>query len=271
MFMQIIQKLKDKKFRYILYSIVMFSLFLWEEVLLGMGNGARANWLILFLVAVLGAYITQYPAIGGYKGLAVSMLPLSLALGAYFTFYYFPNFTLAFKIMGLLGMAVLLYLISLVNNIFLVVEDREEVIPLYRVASTWAIILLVIVSIPIFVGIYKSDTTPVFQSLVGGLLSFVYILYFFWTLSFDTKVRKIKFLDILVNALLVFFLVFSTHLAVSFFPTEAFLRALFSASVLLFGLNYIDGYMKNRIYLGLLYTYGIIFVIFLLLILVFRP
>jgi len=84
-------------------------------------------------------------------------------------------------------------------------------------------------------------------------------------------VRKISLVDLVINCLLCTFFVVSTGLAISFIPAESFLRALFSASILLFGLNYLDAYMKNRINSSLMYQYGVISLIFLIFILIFRP
>lgn len=269
--MQIIQKLKDKKFRYILYSILMFSLLLWISSLIGRGELDSLAVFLLFAAAFLGTIYTQYTSLVDYKGLVVSLLPLGLALGTFSTLYYFPNFSYAFKLIGLLGVGLLFYLINLVNNILLVVEEKKEIIPLYRVAVTWSQILLIVVSIPLFTGIFKLNRGPVYQlTLVGGL-TFIFTLYYFWSLHFDKRIRRISASELLINVLLAVFFVVAATSGISFIPAEDFLRALFSASVLLFSLNYLDAYMKNRINRGLLYQYGIIFLIFLLFVLIFRP
>ena len=271
MYMQIIQKITNKKFRYIFYSLTMSGLLLWVNYYLEEAGEANFAILLLFAGSLLGALFTQYPSITDYKGLLMLLPPLGLTLAAYFTLFHFPNFSAGFKTIGLVIVGVMFYLISLVNNIFLVVEEKEELIPLYRVAVTWSQIILVVVSIPLFTGIYKFNFSPLMEAFLVGLISFLYTLYFFWNLSFDQRTRKISTFNMLVNSSFSPFLVSATGLAVSFFPTEAFLRAIFSASVLLFAFNYLDGYMKNRINLKLIYHYGLIFLISLFIVLSFRP
>jgi len=269
--MQILNRLKSKKARYIFYSLTLFVLFLWADSAFQSGNPYVLPSVLLLFTAFTGTLFTQYSSISDYKSLLVLILPLGLTLGVLLTLYFFPNFSFIFKLLGLSVVGLLYYLINLVNNIFLVVGERDDIIPLYRVAITWSQILLVIVSIPLFAGIYKISVTPLLQAGYGGLLAFSFTLYFFWNLGFDRRVRKIASVDLIVNCLLCAFFVVSTSLAISFIPAESFLRALFSASVLLFGLNYLDAYMKNRINSNLMYQYGVISLIFLIFILIFKP
>ncbi len=269
--MQITQKIKDKKIRYILYSLLMFFLFLGVGDSIMYDRTASLGLAVLFFASVLGSYITQYPSSSRYSGIIISVLPLSLTVGTYLTLFHFPNLSTPFRIAGLSAVAVLYYLISLVNNILLVIEEKEETIPLYRVAVTWGQIILIIISIPLFTGIYKFSQGPLVHSFFAFILTIVLTGYFLWSLSFDRRVRYLSFLDKAVNILLSAFIVFTFSIAVSFIPSEPFLRALFSSSVLLFNLNYLDAYMKNRINKTLIYTYGVIFFIFLFFILVFSP
>ena len=278
--MQITQKLKDKKNGYIIYSLIMFFLFLSQSNNIGfdtdsVGANSSKIGILIFLVTLIGSYIAQYSSLsfskGRYRGLIVSVLPLSLSFGVYLSFYHFPNFSFLFKTLSLVIVSVLFYLISLVNNIFLVVDEKEDVFPLYRVAVTWSQILLVIISIPVYVGICKFDQSPVLQVLLAGGMTFVFTAYYLWSLNFDTRIRKTTLLEKIFNCFFCVFLVMAGIISVSFIPTEAFLRGLFAASILLFGLNYLDGYVKNRLNKGFLYIYGSIFVLFLILILVFRP
>ncbi len=282
--MQIIQKLKDKlkdkKNGYILYSFIMFFLFLVSAESVGFDSelynqASFRTGLLIFFVTLLGSYLTQYSSLsfskGKYRGLIVSLLPLSLSFGTYLALYHFPNFSPMFRTFSLVVVAGLFYLISLVNNILLVVDEREDVFPLYRVAVTWSQILLVIVSIPVYVGIYKFDQGPIYQNLLAGIVTFIFTGYYLWSLSFDKRIRKTGIFEKVMNCLFCVFLVVVAGFSVSFIPTEAFLRGLFSASVLLFGLNYLDGYVKNKLNKSFLYIYGTIFLTFLMLILVFRP
>jgi len=278
--MQIIQKFKDKKNGYILYSIVMFFLFLHFSPEIGFDVDPQSSRLVsrvivVFLITLLGSYLTQYSSLlkskGKYRGLIISLLPMSLSLGTFLSLYHFPNFSLVFRLFSLVIVSGLYYLISLVNNILLVVDEREEVFPLYRVAVTWSQIILVIISIPVYVGVYKFDQGPLYQSFLASLVTFVFAFYYLWSLSFDRRVRKIGNTEKIINSLFCVFLVFLGGISVSFIPTEAFLRGIFSSAILLFGLNYIDSYMKNRLNKSFLYIYGAIILVFLIILLIFRP
>lgn len=269
--MQILKKLSGKKIRYTVYSITVSLLLMWVDSLTSPGEVTVYQVLILLSATLLGAFFTQYTSITHYKDLLVLLLPFSLSLSAYLTLFHFPNFSDIFKLSGLVVFAVILYLVSLLNNIYLVVGEKEETIPLYRVAITWSQILLVVISIPLYSGFYKLDTGPVNQTLLAGFFTFLFTMYFFWNLSFDTRVRRISHLDIIINCFLSAFFVMAINMSISFIPTESFLRALFTASVLLFNLNYIDGYMKNKINIKLIYHYGLIFLISLFIVLAFRP
>ncbi len=269
--MQILKKLSNKKVRYIIYSLAMMGLLLWvDRSLSTVGHGGTAL-LILFSVCFLGGFFTQYPSISDYKGMLTLIPPLGLALGSYFTLLHFPNFSLYFKLLGLLVVGVMFYLMSLVNNIFLVVEEKEDLIPLYRVAVTWSQVLLVVIAIPLYTGAYKLNFNPILQTLLAVLFTFLFTLYFFWYLSLDLRTRRVDFVEVLVNCLFSLFLVGATNLALSFIPTVSFLRALFSASIFLFALNYLDGYMKNRITLKLIYQQALISIISLFIVLGFSP
>ncbi|MBD3366455.1 hypothetical protein GF360_03925 [candidate division WWE3 bacterium] len=269
--MTILQNLSSKKFRYILYSLGVVLLLFWVETSIGYRQVAMQPFLFLTGFTVVGAIVTQYTSITDYRGFLVVLLPVLLVLGAFFTLFHFPNFSLAFKLSGLGVVGVLLYLVNLVNNIFLVVREKEDTIPLYRAAVTWSQILIVVIAIPLFAGVYKLDVSPLLQSGLAGVFAFMFGVYFFWSISFDDRARRVNWIDVLVNCAFLAFIVVSTHLTVSFFPTEAFLRGLFSASVVLFGVNYLDGHMKNKINSNLMYHYGLIFLILLLILLAFRP
>lgn len=273
-------KPKSKRNGYILYSLVMLFLFWWFSSEIGFNSGSSSATvsriaILIFFVTLLGSYLTQWSALslskGRYRGVVVSILPMSLSFGIYLSLYHFPNFSPLFKAVALIFASSLYYLISLVNNILLVVDERESVFPLYRVAITWGQILLSFISIPVYVGIYKFDQGPLYQNFLAGVLTFVFMAYYLWIMGFDKRARRFSTLELITDCSFGAFLVMIGGFSVSFIPTEAFLRGILASSVLLFGLNYLDGYAKNKLNKNFLYVYGAIIGIFLVLVLIFRP
>ncbi len=282
--MPITFKRKNKRLGFALYAGILALLHFYaskySEVAgrayrpLFVGASGRLGGLIL-LVSLLGSYLVQHVSLrksrGRFRGILVALLPLSLSFGVFVSFYHFPNFSLFFKVSILLVVALLYYLIELVNNIFLVVDEKADIFPLYRVAVAWSQILLVITAIPIYVGIYKFDWPVFVQAIVSGGFTLLFTVYYLWSLGFDGRVRRIFLADKFMMGLFSAYLVGASYLAVAFVPAAAFLRGLFSASVLLFVLNYMDGYVRNRLSRGLLYTYGFFCLVFLLLLFIFHP
>jgi hypothetical protein len=155
--------------------------------------------------------------------------------------------------------------------VFIVVEDKEDTIPLYRVAITWAQILIVIIAIPFFAGVFKIPANFIMQDLVVGASSFLFALYLLWTLGFDREVVRIGAGESIMMGLMVAFFAFSSALAVSFIPAESFLRSLLCAGSLMFGLNYMVLHYKNRLNKSIIFEYVFLLAIFLLLVLIFKP
>jgi hypothetical protein len=163
------------------------------------------------------------------------------------------------------------YIISLMDNIFLVVFERDESIPLYRVATSWSQILQILVTLPVFASIYKFDLRGLEQSFLILLISFVAIMHQIWIQSFDSDTKRVGVWEMIFLSTVGSFLVAVSCLAGSFFPAEGFMRALLSASVLLFSLNYVIGYLKNETSKKIIFQYLFIVLIFFVLFVFFTP
>jgi hypothetical protein len=126
------------------------------------------GYLIVFVVALVlfGTLVTQYPNIDFKNVSYILMMPLSLVTGALLFLNYFPNIGFVFKTLTIISFGVFYYFVSLVDNVFLVVQNREEVIPLYRVATAWSQIIQVIVAIPLFSSIFKLRVNGILQSVL---------------------------------------------------------------------------------------------------------
>jgi hypothetical protein len=178
---------------------------------------------------------------------------------------------LLFRLVIIASFSALFYIVLLVDNIFLVIHDREEVIPLYRVALTWSQILEVVVAIPLFAGIFKLPVDGITQSLIVSLISLLFALYLVGVQKFDKDSKDPGVGEIATLCLFVFVIVLCASISVAFMPTEPFLRSLMISSTLLFGLIYVNAHLKNEISKQLILEYLIIILVFFSLILFFIP
>ncbi len=258
----------DKKIKYIAQAlliggflhVVYFNQDFNKIVLLGAG----------LALLVLGSLFVHYPNVSKPETLFMSLiLPISLVLSAILFLRFYPNLGEYFRIGVIFGFIIVYYLVLLSDNIFLVVKGREEIIPLYRVAVTWSLILIIVIAIPLFSGIFKLPVNPLYHVLFVGCFSFLFNLYQIWSSRYDEDAKDVEVGEMVLLSLVVAFFVIAATIATLFFPTEAFLRALFTASILMFGLNYISSYLKNNVSSRLLLEYFFISVLFLILLLLF--
>ncbi|HNS71161.1 MAG TPA: hypothetical protein PKK07_00375 [bacterium] len=264
-------KLKiQKKHKYFLQSLfVAVFLYLYTAGRLHL-DVYTAGGLVVFIV-LFGTFITQYPNIDLKNIFYTIINPLSLLSGSLLFFHFFPNLSFIIKMTALIFFAGFYYLVSLVDNIFLVVEDREESIPLYRAATAWAQIIQVVVAIPLFSGIFKIDTNCLVQNTMIGIISSLYVVYQLWVSRFDSDSKKSGIGESFLLSSMTFFLTFSIGTAISFIPTEAFLRALLISLVLMFSLTYISSYLKNDINNKMMTQFTFIFLLFLGIVIFFTP
>jgi len=232
----------------------------------------------LFLTVIIGIFlvfsgvlISHYPGVTKENFLFSTIMPISVVSGALLSLTFYPNLGSVFKIFVIIFFSGLYYLVSLADNIFLVVSDREEIIPLYRVAVTWSQILQVIVAIPLFAGIFKLNMVTFAHSLIISLISFLFTYYQLVIYRFEPDAKKVGVGEGFYICFLSFFIMFVTSLGVSFFPSEDFLRALFSSTVLLFILNYISAHLKNEISRRIIIRHLLITAVFLILLIFFKP
>lgn len=227
--------------------------------------------LIALSISILGAFTVQRGNIKADNFFYVAILPLHLTAGVLLSINYFPNLGILVKVAGLLTLFIMFYGISLVNNIFLVVIDRQNMIPLYRAAVTWLTILLVVTAIPFFAGVYKLPVSPFIQFFFIAFATFLFTLYNIWVTQFDSDTKKIPFTESIYLCMLSVFLTGVGGLSVSFFPTEPFLRALYASTYLMFGLGLSHSHLKNKIDKILVYEYLGIIIIFFLILIIFKP
>lgn len=199
------------------------------------------------------------------------LLPAHLIIGFVLSVYYFPNLALPILLLGYLAFGVLNYIVFLVNNIFLVIKEKGSLIPLYSVAITWVQILIIVIAIPFYSGVYKLPLNILVQGLLVLVSSSLFYAYTIWGMMFDPDIKKTDIKEKIVIIIYFAFITYITGLAVSFIPTETFLKAMFIVMVNMFSIAYIYAHYKNRITTRLLLEYGVICLIFFLLLLIFRP
>ena len=229
---------------------------------------------IVAFISVAMSLFVQYLDGGdrGAKELAfVGLTPFFLCLGVLFFYLYYPNLSITIKIVAGLFYAGLLYTLLLLNNVLLVVKGREEVIPVYRVAVGWVQIVLLSVAITVFTGMHRLPVQPLLQTLAVCLIAFFFYSYSLWVYSFEQDIRKVKALEpFVITASLTVFTGW-TSFTTLFFSGETFLRGLFIASVFLFGLGYIQLYLKNSLSKKTLWDYIAVTLIFFVVLLLFKP
>ncbi len=257
--------LLDKKFRYFIHSVVvLLSIYLFSK------DYDFKYAILAMVIAVMGTVFVHYPNVNWKNFFLSNILPAHLVSGTLLSLYYFPNLALPVEILFMLCAGAGFYLVSLVNNVFLVVEDKKEIIPLYRVAVTWSQIIFVTVSIPFFAGVFKLPTNSIFQNLISTFSAISFSTYLIWILHFDPDVKKARGLEIVILNLLNGFFVFTSGISSSFIPVESFLRALFVSSVLMFGISYISSHLKNSVTKRSLTESIIITFVFFALLLIFQ-
>lgn len=259
-----------KKNKYFIQSVLVgIFIYIVSQNLIEL-NGIQIAFLS-FVLVVSGSLISHSTGIKKENFIYSIIMPLGVIFGGMLSLKFYPNLGYVFKIFVVAFFSGIYYLVSLADNIFLVVNDREEIIPLYRVAVTWSQILQVIVAIPLFAGIFKLNIVTFTHSLIISSISFLFTYYQLWVYRFEPDAKKIEVGERIYICFLSFFIVFVTSLGVSFFPSEDFLRALFTSSVLLFILNYVSAHLKNEISRRIVIRHLLITVIFIILLLFFKP
>ena len=232
----------EKKHKYLIHAVlVTLAVFLFTAHF-------DFRWAIAAIaITLVGTFVVQYPNNRPIHFIINNLLPLHLIIGTLLSLYYFPNLGLPVRIFFVISMGLGFYIVSLINNVYLVVEEKKELIPLYRVAVTWSQIIFVVITIPFFAGVFKIPVNSLIQNLIVLISAFLFAAYLFWIMGFDPEAKKVRGVEYLLLSSFGAFAVLAAGLSTSFIPTESFLRALFVSSVLMFILNYLSTYLKNNI------------------------
>jgi hypothetical protein len=259
----------DKKTKYLIYSVGMGLMVFWFTFTPLNNRGVIA--FLTFAAAFAGMFLVQFPNNKFSNSATSLLLPFHMIAGSLLVLTYYPNLAVPIKLASIIALTLCFYIVCIVNNVVLVVEDKKQVIPLYRAAVTWNQILLVIVSIPYLAGIFKIPYIAFVQNIFAGISSFLFTLYVMWILKFDSDLKVIKAGERYTLAFFIAMITFLSGLSVSFFPTESFLRAIFVASIVMSGISYITMHLKNTINKNAVVEFLFISLLFLLILVVFKP
>jgi len=260
----------NKRQRYLIQSLlIIFFLYLyWIDVF---DFSVYSLIALILVINSFGSLLIHYPNIN-LKNVFISILmPTFLLLGAVLFIDSFPNLDNIFMYFVLFFFGFIHYLVSLVDNVFLVIQSREEAIPLYRVAAAWSQILQTVVAIPLFAGIFKLNIGSTYQALLIFFSTVFFAYYQIWSYTFDKEAKEAGVGEKIYLILLVAFLTSVCSITTSFVPSESFLRALLVSSVLMFGLTYITAHLKNDISQKIMFQFASIISLFLILLLLFKP
>lgn len=262
----------DKRYKFLIQS-VLFGISIYVasgEGFVVLGNRVPA-YLFGLVVVLIGTFIVHYPNTTLRNFYYALVLPVSLFFGAIMAFHTYPNLSRVFKVAGIAFFCLLYYLVCLMDNIFLVIHSRDEVIPLFRVAMTWTQIFQVLVSIPLFASIYRYPLNGFKQIALVIVITFIFNVYQMFAYRFDPDSKTTGVGEVFYLSAISSYLQFSISSALIFFPAEAFLRGLVSSAALLFGLNFVNTYLKNEINRKIIMQYTLIVILFLSLFFFFRP
>jgi hypothetical protein len=263
----------DKKYRYIIHAVLV-SAYIFLASVVYRNESFYLRVILGLILLTISTFYVHYPNMSApkhrlQKWIMTLILPGLLFGSAMLAYKYYPNLSMSFKLAMLVGVGVLFYIVAIVDNIFLVVSQREEIIPLYRAAIPWSQILLVTIAIPLFAGIFKIPTYSYLQVLVIAVITFVLSFYQFWGYRHEENLVELGVGGKWILSLLCAFFVFTVGISTVFVPFESFLRGLSCAAALMLGLFYVSSFLHNNISQKMLIQYKIILFVFIILGLIF--
>lgn len=217
-----------KRFLFIAFSIIT-TILLVVVPTLDLNRRLAGSLALFIFVWIVSYFVFKFSTNKKLRfkdSLFVSPVSSFLALGFSGISVFFPNFSPFFKGVIFLSFLVSFYFSLLAVNVMEVVGEREEKIPLLRVAQSAVYILSTGTLFLVATALYHSDLYFIFQGigifLTSFLLSFplLKLLSFSFNHIFD-KVSK--------NALVASSLTTAVSLSFSFLPLKSFSYALFIA------------------------------------------
>lgn len=205
----------------------------------------------------------------GFKRLLLgSLTPLVYLVSTYAVFIKFPLVTLPFKLILSAVFSVFYYYLLLSVNAILVSLLESKSFPLLRVGKTVIYITTLFAAFLSYTIIYKFEYIFIFYFFSVFVVTFLLSLEYFWSQKVgveDTKAIKPAFFESLIISVVTS----EMALALSFFPAEAFFRALLASSTFYVLLGLSEGVMSHKINKRMYVEYALIlFAVFAILIVV---
>lgn len=249
-------KLIGKKYRYaffsILYSVLTF-IFAYSDSEYKLYSGVA-----LLVVCLLGTFISQTPNIKPKHLWWQLVVPLHLAIGTLLSMYFYPNLGLLIKVFVSAGLGFVFYILQLINNVFLVVDERKEIIPLYRACVTWIQIIISVVSIFYISGVFKLPLNPMYESVIMIISIILFVELLIHVSQYDNDIRFITTGERVGVALFVSFTTLCLVIGTGFIPSETFLRSLVMSANVMFMLGYVYAHFRNSIQKSFVTEYFIV-------------
>lgn len=216
----------------------------------------RSVFLLLFL-SILTLFLTF--RVFGFKKMLLGILtPLVYLTSTYFVFIKFPLINLPFKLALAVVFSVFYYYLLLSVNAVLVSALENKFFPLLRVGKTLLYITTLFAAFLAYTIIYKFEYIFIFYFLSVFLVTFLLSIAYFWTQKVGAGEYVIK--PAFFESLIISVLVSEVALALSFFPTESFFRALFASSSFYVLLGLSDSITTHRVNRRMYIEYILIFV-----------
>jgi len=210
----------------------------------------------LFLFFSLLVLVLSFRVFG--RLLLYSILtPAVYVISTFFVFVKFPLLNVPFKII-LAAIFTVFYYYSLlsVNTILVSFIERKD-FPLIRVGKTLIYITTLVTAFLAFTIIYKFEYIFLFYLISVFLVSFGLGLNYFWSQKTEGKY--------LFESFIIAILVTEVAVALTFFPAEAFFRALFASSVFYILIGIVENIFLHRGSVRIYLEYALIFTVVLVL------
>ena len=187
------------------------------------------------------------------------LTPLVYLVSTYFVFIKFPLINVSFKLVLCAVFSVFYYYLLLSVNAVLVSAMESKSFPLLRVGKTVIYITTLFAAFLAYTIIYKFEYIFIFYFLAVFAVTFLLSVEYFWSQRVgegDSKISKPSFFESLIISVFVS----EVALALSFFPTESFFRALFASASFYALLGLSESIISHRINKRMYVEYALILV-----------
>jgi len=186
------------------------------------------NVFLLLFLAILTLALS-FRIFGWKRLLFGSLTPLVYLVSTYFVFIKFPLVNISFKLILTAVFSVFYYYLLLSVNAILISALESKSFPLLRVGKTVIYITTLFAAFLGYTIIYKFEYIFIFYTLSVFIVTFLLSLEYFWSQKIGVEnASSVK--PSFFESMIISVFVSEVATALSFFPTEAFFRALFAST-----------------------------------------